>query len=407
MADAIWAAMQLSEHPDVCAALESGLPVPRSRLRAEMLERIGEPTIGDDLVLTDEIVLRCEVSLNGSAAEQPDSAPVHSWTPIDLQAADDDPPPPPTIGGLVYPGRRHVVSGEPEALKSWLAAVLCVEEIRAGRPVVYADFEMGRRTMLERLRALGLTDEELGLVVYVTPDEPMTEPAVLADVERMLAVRSPSLAVFDSLTGALALHGCDPNSGVDVERFYRSVVTPIQESGAAFFALDHLPKDRQNRGKFSIGSERKIAATDVHLGVDIVRPFGRGKSGLATIKTHKDRPGYLARPKAAQLELTSDPETGQIVWSITAAKETGVVDGARKPFRPTCLMERVSQYLAACAEPPSRNRVEQDVIGNAAYIRVAMDVLVAEGYVHEIDGARNARLLRFVKLYRESEDELK
>src|SRR2546421_562713 len=68
MASRNWAALQLTDHPDVANALIRGQGVPRSRLRPGALKRIGEPTYGDNFVLTDEGVLLCEVRLNGNAA---------------------------------------------------------------------------------------------------------------------------------------------------------------------------------------------------------------------------------------------------------------------------------------------------------------------------------------------------
>ena len=44
--------------------------------------------------------------------------PAHSRQPIDLVAAAADPPEPPTIGGLLYPGKRTLLSGETESLKT-------------------------------------------------------------------------------------------------------------------------------------------------------------------------------------------------------------------------------------------------------------------------------------------------
>jgi hypothetical protein len=327
----------------------------------------------------------------------------HSWIPRDLVARHADPPPPPTIGGLVYPGRRHVISGEPEALKSWLAFVFAAEEIRAGRLVLYVDFEMGPGETLERLRALALRDEEIERFLYVdAPSEPLTEPSVLADVVLLLAEHRPSLVIIDSFTGALSLHGADPNSGVEVERFYRTAVEPLRRHGAAVVLLDHVPKNRETRGKFSIGSERKLGACDVHLGLEVIRPFGRGKSGLAKIVTHKDRPGHLPRPKAAELELMSDPDAGLVSWQIRPA-DPG--DGER-PFRPTTLMEKVSRYSELCdGDTPSRNNIEANVSGKGAFVRQAIDVLVTEGFLAEKDGPRNARLLHSVKPYREADDD--
>jgi len=55
------------------------------------------------------------------------------------------------------------------------------------------------------LRALRLVDEELGNFLYVEPGEPMTEPSILADVERLIEERQPSLVVFVGDRGLLKL----------------------------------------------------------------------------------------------------------------------------------------------------------------------------------------------------------
>jgi hypothetical protein len=256
--------------------------------------------------------------------------------------------------------------------------------------------------MLERLRDLGLTDEEIASLLYLTPSEPLTDAQVRADVDALLGEPPrPSLVIIDAFTGALELHRLDPNSGVEVERFYRTVVSPLQAHGAAVVILDHVPKNKDARGKFSIASERKLGGADVHLGFEIVRPFGRGRNGLAKIVTHKDRPGHLPRPKAAELELSSNPETGLVTWDIRPAD-----DAAEEPFRPTRLMEKVSLYVAAHVdeEPPSRNAVEEHVTGKRDFVRQAINVLVGEKYLAEEEGPRNARLLRSLKPYREAND---
>ena len=110
--------------------------------------------------------------------------------------------------------------------------------------------------------------------------------------------------------------------------------------------------------------------------------FGRGRTGKARLTTHKDRPGYLPRPKTGELELISDPDTELITWQITLADREQNND----TFRPTCLMERVSRYLEGQAEPVSRNNVEKDVQGQAKAIRTALNTLTAEGYFAEQSG---------------------
>jgi hypothetical protein len=400
-----WAGFVLAADIASAEALLAGHPVPRHRLSAEALAALREPTDGPDVTLDDDLALRLAVALPRSQAAEDGAAAAgsHSWKPIDLARLALDPPPPPTTLGLIYPGRRHVFSGEPETLKTWAALVACAAEILAERTAVYVDLENGAATMLDRLRAVALTDEAIRRgFVYLVPEEPMTEATVLADVETLLASKRPALVVFDSFTGALALHGLDPNSGVDVERFYRTVVGPLQASGAAIVLLDHLTKDREKRGKFSIGSERKLGGADVHLGFEVVRPFGRGKTGLVRIITHKDRPGHLPRPRAAELELASDPETGDVTWTARSAENPD----EEHPFRPTRLMEKVSRYVAAhvAEERPSRNAVEEAVTGKRDYVRQAIDLLVAEGFLEEQEGPRGARQLRSVKPYTEADD---
>jgi AAA domain len=151
--------------------------------------------------------------------------PAHSWQPVDLVGLALEPPEPPTLDAIAYPGRRHIWSGEPESLKSWAALVLCAEEMHQGRDVVYVDLEMGRREMLARLRDLGLDDETIGQhFIYLEPSEPLSAANVRADLAALLADRLPTLAVVDAMTGALQLHGLDPNSGRDIETFYRAGV---------------------------------------------------------------------------------------------------------------------------------------------------------------------------------------
>ncbi|OAI56163.1 hypothetical protein AYO48_00035 [Gaiella sp. SCGC AG-212-M14] len=91
MSDPRWAAMQLSEHPDVCAALMRGLPVPRERLRADALAKIDEPTSGDPFVLTDDLVLRCEASLVSDGHVEPPEEFEFEAVSFEAFAAVDEP----------------------------------------------------------------------------------------------------------------------------------------------------------------------------------------------------------------------------------------------------------------------------------------------------------------------------
>lgn len=328
----------------------------------------------------------------------------HSWEPVDLLALSSQPPVEPSIDGIVYPGEVHVFSGEPGAMKTWAALALCADELRLGSCVFWIDHEMGPRRTLERLRAVGLAEEAIRRLVYFAPSEAL-RGSLLEDVHALVAARQPSLVVIDAFSGALVLHGLNQDSAADVETFYAGVVSVLRESGAAVVILDHVTKNSEARGKFSIGSGRKIGAADVHLGFEVVAPFGRGQCGRAKLVTHKDRDGYLA--KAAELVLASDPDSGLVTYTFQALESRSVGEDVT-PFRPTGLMEKVSRFVERCSDedhdPPSRNQVERDVKGKRAYLRLAVSLLLEEGYLSEQDGPRRARLLLPERPYREADD---
>lgn len=321
-----------------------------------------------------------------------------SWRPVDLVRFGLNPPDLPTISELVYPGGRHIVSGEPESLKTWFALVVCVERILAGESVLWFDFEMGPRAMYERLTGLGLVDEQVSEGFrYVEPADPLTDDRRV-EIETMCAVDRPAVAVIDSSTPALELLGLDPNAARDIEVFQRALISPLRRSGAAVIQLDHLVKAKEGRGRYPTGSERKLGVADVHLSFKTIAPFGRGKTGRAAITVHKDRHGHLPRGTCAELELRSDPDE-RVTWDLR------FTEGASDPlgtFRPTCLMERVSRYLESCTDLVSRNTVLSDVAGKDSGKRQAIDCLIREGFVESEPGSRNAQLLRSAKPYREA-----
>jgi hypothetical protein len=329
---------------------------------------------------------------------EPERAADHTWRPLDLIALGAEPPSPPEIGGLFYAGRRHVVSGEFDTGKSWLMAAVASSEVRADHGVIWIDDDdMGPSAILERLRALDLEDERIaGQFAYLRPAEPLSD-AARRDVVELIHARAVRLVVFDAFNATLSQHRCDPNSSADVERFLRSVVSPFASEGAAVVLPDHVVKQREARGRYSYGSERKQTGVDVHLGLSVIEPLGRGRTGKAKISVHKDRAGFL---EPALFVLTSDPETGKCSWRIEL--DHAVSDEG--DFRPTNLMEKVSRYLELAGEPRSRNQVEQDVKGKSEYVRQAIDVLISESFAVEFKGERGARMVKLVRAFREADE---
>jgi hypothetical protein len=210
--------------------------------------------------------------------------PEHSWLPVRLVGAP--PVDPPAYSSVLYPGRRHLVTGRSDSGKSMLVHVWQAEQIRLRRHVLHFDFEQGRAETLQRLRALGLSDEEIDeRFVYFEPQEPVEErmPEVLALVEKL----EPAIVAFDSFGSLADLNGKNDNARGEVEWVFRTILTPIAKLGPAVVYLDHLPKDPNADPQHAIGSERKLGLSDVHLRVENVRPLARGRTGALKIEAKR------------------------------------------------------------------------------------------------------------------------
>ncbi len=311
-----------------------------------------------------------------------------SWQPLNLAAdayAVAPTPPAAELAGLFYRGARHLVSGESESAKTLVVWAVALHGIRHGVRVGMADMEMGPQATRRLLDDLGATADELERVWYVEPDRPPAD----GDIDA-LAAAGVELVIIDAAAGAYDLSGLDDNKRRDAETFARQWVTPLWRRGVATVVLDHVVKNAADRGKYAIGSERKAGGVDVHLGVEAVRHLTRGGSGLVKVHTRKDRPGFLRRPVAAEIELSSDPDTHALTWRL---REPTQASG--DVFRPTRLMEKVSRLLEQ--EPANRQTIRERVKGKTEWVSVAVRSLIDEGFAEEIVPGSRGTLIRVVK----------
>jgi AAA domain-containing protein len=321
-----------------------------------------------------------------------------SWRPSSLITLAAKPPEPPEIGRLLYVGKRALLSGETESLKTWLALILAKAEMEIGLPVAWADLDaMGAGEILSRLRALGVADAVIDkLFLYYEPTERLAG-TILDEVRGEIAERGVRLFVIDAFNSMLLLHGLDPTSTPDVETFWREVATPITAAGATTALLDHVVKNPDARSKYALGAERKASGATVHIGFRAHEPFSRGTTGSTLLATHKDRPGFLPRPTVGKLVLSSD---GSAVTYHLEADRSRTGD----TFRPTVLMERVSMRLEAEDEAQSQTWIEKNVTGKVPGIRQAVNVLVDEGFVSKNETSRG-HFFAAVRPYRQADYE--
>ena len=333
-----------------------------------------------------------------------------TWAAVDLAAVlanEDGLESPPSvltrIDGecLLYAGKIHWFAGEPEAAKGWLALMAASERIAAGEHVIWVDFEDEASTLVSRLGILGHTPEEIvERFHYLRPDEPLTD-AGRDEVEQILEDFQPSLGVIDGMTDALAIEGIDLRDNTEVATWMRGLPMMFRDRGMPVVITDHVIKDSESRGRWSIGAQHKLAKTDVQYHLKVEDPLGRDLVGRVLIRVEKDRPGHLRSMASGKTvaELIADARVeGEMRLSLQPVDSEKSAD----EWRPTRTMEKVSR--AAEAEPGlSLRKLRADVGGKATYVDRAIAVLVREEFM-EVRPRGQTQCHYAIRAYREAED---
>lgn len=329
------------------------------------------------------------------------------WQFVDLDPILDgswDPPTPTMLRrsdgvGLIYPGRVHSIAGEPGGGKTWLALHAAAMVLASGGTVMLIDYEDSPASAVSRLLALAVEPETIReRFTYVRPDGPLIDRQgrVLGRTMVRLEAVHADLVIIDSIGESLAVEGLKPNDDDAVARWFRILPRWLARSGSAVLGVDHLAKNKDERGLWAIGSQRKLAAIDGAAYVAEVRVAPTKRTdGHLRLLCAKDRHGTHQRGHTvANIHIRT---TGDDVSLEVIAPEA--------TFRPTTLMERVSRFLE---ETPtaSTNAVTKNVTGKKEHLRHALDVLLSEGYVAVSDGGTGGQQWSSLKPFRAPDDEL-
>lgn len=343
------------------------------------------------------------------AAAQPADDAGTTWTPVDLAAAlDGDGPPEPTMLArddghqLLYAGRVHAFNAESESGKSWLACAAAAERLTEGEHVIYLDFEDHATGIVGRLRALGVDrDAIIGRLHYVRPDDPI-DPVAIAALERLLIDHQPTLAIVDGVTEVMVQNGWSINDNDDAAKFLLALPRRIARHGCAVVLIDHVPKDKEARGRYGIGAQHKLAGVDGAVyRLEVTQPFGLGRTGTSRITVAKDRPGHVrgfasGGETVGTLQLTSRAD-GDVSLAILCPESDTPIR-----TRPTTLMEQVAaaiQTLNDSGVYPTRNGILADVSGKKKWVAEALRLLIEEGHVTTRPGPNRSQLHTLTKPY--------
>ncbi len=326
------------------------------------------------------------VPLGLPGIDSPTVTETSSWTPVPL-SRDIQPTERPTLlrvaGGarLLYPGRTHSIVGESSSGKTWVAILVALEVLEDGGRVLWLDYETNAHEFVERLQALrDVPDEWWSRVHYLNPRHQLENQRTGAstshaeELARLLEGNTYTLAVIDSVTGAMSAEGLDTNSDADVETFHRLLAYRLANSGPSVLMLDHVVKNRDNRGDDARGSGRKREGiTGASYLMRVESPWRRATTvpvtGAFTLRVAKDRPGWVGAigDNVATGTVTSDPDGGLRIH-LTQCEDTVVMPRAD-------ILRAVVEHLRRYPGT-TKSRLETEVDGKAETVRHAREWLI-------------------------------
>ena len=223
---------------------------------------------------------------------------------------------------LLYEGLANTIFGEPSSAKSWIGLMAVIQQLRAGRRVIWWDNEDRASTLALRLQLLRATDL-IGVesLAFRTGDMHLSKTAMAEALVFLDGGNGPGLVVIDSATAFTC-----PKDGADVQPWITSHVKPWINEGHTELTLDHVPKQRKDRPAGAVGSYEKLsfirgAALYVHgIAWD-------GKHGGAVhLTVHKDAHGQLPAPKFSVVSTIS-AEWGGPTLAYTIGLPNAKVEG--------------------------------------------------------------------------------
>lgn len=330
-----------------------------------------------------------------------------SWKPLNLRdALSGHQPAAPTVGRrddgafLFYEGKTNAVVGESAAGKTWTMLLTSAQEMLLGNHVIYIDLEDDARGTVNRLRDLGIDSKIiLNRFHYIRPEESLTQTA-REKLSELVMQLQPTMVVIDSTGEAMSLDGVKPNNDDEVAAWFRFLPRALADLGPAVVVLDHVPKASTKGSElYGIGSQRKRAAIN---GAQYMQKsgsaFSKENAGHAVLKCSKDRHGHYSVGQTVA-ELHFSPKNGALVLNLQPPASAA---GERHDFRPTTIMEQVSQALEANG-PLSQNGINKRVTGKREYVTQAIDLLVQEEYVQR-EQKGNSHRHTHIRAYRQTDD---
>jgi hypothetical protein len=227
---------------------------------------------------------------------------------------------------LFYGGQVNMLFGDPESGKTLVALAACAEALQRDQKVGIIDIDHnGPVATVCRLLDMGVDEAVLrdsSKFRYIEPEDKQHLVAVVVS----MILWEPQVVTVDSIGELLPLLRLSSNSPDDFTAAHAIVLKPLAMAGACVIAIDHLPKNTENKANGPTGTAAKLRAVGgVAIRVVVQDQFAPGKGGKACLTIKKDRHGSLRRN--CPVELGKEPIAGWfkilpkddcIAWSIEA-----------------------------------------------------------------------------------------
>ncbi len=290
--------------------------------------------------------------------------------------------------GMFYRGQLNELHGASESGKSWIALAAAARAIRDGERAGMIDFESDMGTILERLRLLGLSEQEIAeRFDYFRPD--MSRPVDYSSLHGI----EYGVLIIDGITMAIAnAEGASTLGNDAVAKLYRESFHALAtNTGAAVILVDHVTK-ADGKSRFALGAVAKLNAITGASYLVQAGAFGRGMTGRIRLWVAKDRPGYLGahcdRPLTSGLRefgrVVMDSSRGDaVIMTVEPYREQDDADS-------TTLAQRILLYVQQNPEC-TQTAIRENVTGRNVDIKAEIVRLTENGELLQKGSGRKVR----------------
>lgn len=293
-------------------------------------------------------------------------------------------------------GKRYLLAAGAGTGKSLLALVAATAIVEEGGTVAILDVENGADEYARRLAdVLEARDDDRGTLAEACSERLryFEWPALSVNwpaEEWIEAIGGADLVIFDSSRLILSAAGLSEDANDDYAKFVEGLLFPLARSGVATMVLDNTGHEEKGRAR---GASAKADLNEVVYVAEVRDAFDRERSGSLILKRKRSR--FADLPLKLRLELG-----GGAYGRLEPFEDD---DEGSEGWRPTRLMQRVSEALEAATDGLNTREIRQRVSGDNGAKSKAIEVLVAEGFIEAAKDGR-ATVYRSLKAYREGSE---